>query len=180
MKRLIILLLLMFSLPSVAQRKPSAEQPATRDDILRMLDATGIRQQYERMQAAMLQQTKTLFPVPENEHLTSGQRSKLQEINSRMMAEIMRAYTVSDAIDDIAPLYQKHFTKSDVSAIIAFYVSPAGQKFIQTNPEIMTEYMAAAIPKLRERTQPIVEKYQKELEEVMKTSKPSPDSGPNK
>ncbi len=171
MKRMIVLAFaLALSLSAVAQQAASGDQPATREDVVRMLDATGMRQQSQRMQTMMLQQMKTMFPSFDDPHLTAEQRAKLQEINDRMLADVMKAYSVSDALDDLVPLYQKYFTKDDVGAITTFYLSPTGQKFLEKMPEIMSDYMSTLMPKVQERMKPIMEKYQKEMEEVTSTA----------
>jgi len=179
MKQMIVLAFaLAISLGAVAQQAASGDQPATRDDVLRMMEATGIRSQYERMQTAMLEQMKELFPTTKDEHLTAAQRAKIKDITGRMIAETMNAYPVSDAINDIVPIYQKYFTKTDVGAITAFYLSPAGHKFIHQMPEITSEYMAIVVPKMRERTRPIMDKYQKEFEDAFKTTPGTGQSTP--
>jgi hypothetical protein len=179
MKDMIVLVFaLAMSLSTVAQQAASGDQPATRDDVLRMMEATGIRSQYERMQTAMLEQMKELFPATEDEHLTAAQRARIVDITGRMIAETMNAYPVSDAINDIVPIYQKYFTKTDVGAITAFYLSPAGHKFVHQMPEITSEYMAIVVPKMQERTRPIMDKYQKEFEDTLKTTPGTGQSTP--
>ena len=179
MKHMIVLALaLAMSLSAVAQQAASADQPATREDVVRMMEATGIHSQYEQMQTAMLEQVKELFPTTEDEHLTAAQRAKIKDITARMIAEIMNAYPVSDAINDIVPIYQKHFTRADVSAITAFYLSPAGHKFVHQMPEITSEYMAIVVPEMQQRTRPIVDKYQKEFDDALKTTPGTGQSTP--
>jgi hypothetical protein len=46
-------------------------------------------------------------------------------------------------IDAIVPIYQKHFSKSDLDGILAFYASPPGQKILKETPAIMSESMQA-------------------------------------
>jgi hypothetical protein len=46
-------------------------------------------------------------------------------------------------VDAIVPIYQKHLTKADLTAITAFYSSPAGQKILAEMPAIMSESMQA-------------------------------------
>jgi hypothetical protein len=166
----VLLVTLALSLSALAQQAAPGDRPATRDDVLRMLDATGMRQQSERMQTMMLHQMKTMSPSFDNQHLTAEQRAKMQEINDRMMADVMKAYSVSDALDDMVPLYQKYFTRDDVAAITTFYLSPTGQKFLEKMPGIMSDYMSTLMPKLQARMKPIMEKYQKEMEAVTSTA----------
>jgi hypothetical protein len=175
----VLLVTLALSLSAVAQQ---ADQPATREDVLRMLDATGMRQQSQRMQTMLLHQMKTMSPSFDDQHLTAEQRARVQEINNRMLADVRKAYSVSDALDDMVPLYQKYFTKDDVGAITTFYLSPTGQKFLEKMPEIMSDYMFTLMPKLQARMKPIMEKYEKEMEAVTSTAPQShgPPAEPKK
>lgn len=50
---------------------------------------------------------------------------------------------VDEMVDAIVPIYQKHLTKSDLTAVTAFYSSPAGQKILKEMPAIMSEAMQA-------------------------------------
>jgi len=43
----------------------------------------------------------------------------------------------------MVPIYQKHLTKSDLDAILAFYSSPIGQKLQREQPAMMQEGMQA-------------------------------------
>ncbi len=40
------------------------------------------------------------------------------------------------------PAYSKHFTVSEIKAVIAFYESQVGQKFVSVTPTLMQESMA--------------------------------------
>lgn len=177
-KRAIPIVLLALSVIACVQQLRAGDLPASREDILRMLDATGMRQQSQRMRTMMLQQAKPMLSGGDGEHLTAKQRAKLQDINERMLADVMNAYPVSDALDDMVPIYQKHFTKSDVDAITAFYLSPSGQKFVEKMPEIMGEFMSALMPKVQARIKPIMDKYQKEMEGVTRTAEKPDEAAP--
>jgi len=50
-----------------------------------------------------------------------------------------------------APVYAKHFTKGDVDALVAFYSSPTGEKFVTEMPAISAEAMQSQFP--------IIQKY---------------------
>ena len=169
MKRAVIALLALL-LMAFARPVRAEDQPASREDVVRMLNAIGMQQQAERMQTVMLQQVKATLPVADEEHLTPAQRARMRDITARMLGEIMTAYPPSDAINDLVPIYQKHFTKNDVDAITAFYRSPSGRKLVEKTPEIMGEFMAVLMPQMQAKIKPIIDKYQKEMEDA--TRKP--------
>ncbi len=44
-------------------------------------------------------------------------------------------------IDNIVPVYAKHFTPAELTELIAFYKSPVGVKNLALTPQLMTEVM---------------------------------------
>jgi len=177
MKRAVMALMALV-LMACTQPVGAEDQPASREDVVRMLNAIGMQQQAERMQTVMMQQVKATLPVADEEHLTPAQRAKMQDITARMLADTMTAYPPSDAINDLVPIYQKYFTKSDIDAIAAFYKSPSGRKFVEKTPEIMGEFMATLMPKMQAKIKPIIDKYQKEMEDVTRKAGNSEEAAP--
>jgi len=58
----------------------------------------------------------------------------------------------------MVPLYAKHFTETDLDALLAFYRSPIGRKTVEAMPALMQESMElaideskASVPKIQER-----------------------------
>jgi hypothetical protein len=48
--------------------------------------------------------------------------------------KIMKEVSISDIIDDMVPVYQKHLSKTDVDEMIKFYSTPTGQKILREMP----------------------------------------------
>ena len=44
-------------------------------------------------------------------------------------------------LDEIIPIYARHFTHQDVLDMIAFYETPLGRKTLEVTPKIMQESM---------------------------------------
>ncbi len=49
----------------------------------------------------------------------------------------------SDMLAIVVPIYQKHFSASDLAALLAFYRSDVGKKMIQLQPTLLNEAMQA-------------------------------------
>ena len=49
------------------------------------------------------------------------------------------AFNIDDVIQELVPLYDKHFTSEDLDGFIQFYSSSTGRKLVQTIPLIMQE-----------------------------------------
>ena len=63
-----------------------------------------------------------------------------------------------ELIAKMVPLYAKHFTETDLDALLAFYRSPIGRKTVEAMPALMQESMElaideskASVPKIQER-----------------------------
>lgn len=63
-----------------------------------------------------------------------------------IMNEAMHATfeeNATDLIELIVPIYDRHFTVSELNDMITFYQTPTGQKVISTMPAILPESIAA-------------------------------------
>jgi hypothetical protein len=82
----------------------------------------------------------------------------------------------------MVPAYQKHFTKGDMDALIAFYSAPTGQKILQEMPAIVGEAMEAMMPIIRKNIDGMTERAQQQLAQMMKDSpnKPGDSAAPVK
>jgi hypothetical protein len=61
---------------------------------------------------------------------------------------IIRDFPIDAMMNDMVPVYQRHFTKPDIDALIAFYSSPAGQKFLHEMPTVTAETMQVIYPRI--------------------------------
>jgi hypothetical protein len=79
-----------------------------------------------------------------------------------------------DMMQAMVPVYQKHFTKGDINAVIAFYSSPTGQKMLREMPAIMGESMQTIMPLMRKYTETMTARIQQEVAESLKKAGPNP------
>lgn len=166
--------------PVPAEKKPvsaDASQPASREDVARLLEAMQVRKQMESMQQTMLGQFKPMVDRMAGEQLrnmTPQQRQHFNQIVQEMFADQRKAYPPSEMIADIIPIYQKYLTKGDVQHIAAFYASPSGRKLLDNQPEIMRDFMAEVMPKMQERMQASMRKMQDRIQELIRESRAQP------
>jgi hypothetical protein len=66
----------------------------------------------------------------------------------RESEDLIKNFPMDEMLNDMIPIYQRHFTKSDIDALIAFYSSPAGQKFLHETPAVTAETMRAVYPRI--------------------------------
>jgi hypothetical protein len=95
----------------------------------------------------------------------------------RESAEIAKTYPVDTIIEDMIPVYQKHLTKADVDAMIAFYSSPSGKKILHEMPAIMAESMEAVYPRLQKNMDDILRRLDEKAEAEEK-KEPAPKKQP--
>ncbi len=90
---------------------------------------------------------------------------------------------VDELIDAMIPAYQKHLTKGDVEALIAFYSSPTGQKYLKELPAIQADSMQATSGVIQKMMAKMEDRLQSEIAQAHKAndgnSKPQPQTTPN-
>ncbi len=171
---LISVLVLTCSLP--AQQK-TADVPATREDVQRYLDAMHSRQMIRQMLDGMSE------PMHKMAHDQCEQNKQTAPPDcearlTKLMDGMFKDVPIDEMLDAMIPAYQKHFTKADFDALIAFYTSPAGQKILRELPQVSTEAMTAMMPIMQKHLEKIGERVQAEVAATVKT--PQGDPTPSK
>jgi hypothetical protein len=64
-----------------------------------------------------------------------------EDLDQSMTDAALKSCNVDDVFDDMIPIYQRHLTQADVSAVLAFYESPTAKKLLKEQPAIMAESM---------------------------------------
>ena len=108
--------------PTVQAEPPALSRPdpyagmLKKDLILKFIDVFGTK---KSMYANFAQMMNTLPPA---------------------QAEVFqKTFKVEEIIQELVPLYDKHFTEADLKALIDFYTTPIGQKLVTTIPQLMNE-----------------------------------------
>lgn len=162
--------------PSTAEAKSSPQAGAqserpTREQIVKLLDLLQIRDNLQltldtekgQLKNGAVETFREKVPVPSPDQLR-----KINQIVEEAFGEI----SMDDLISDVIPVYQRHLTRADVTALINFYSSPAGQRIRREQPAIMRESMQASgaaqqqkmellLAKIEARMQMLVDEEQK-------------------
>ena len=96
-----------------------------RQEIETMLKLTGMQQLTDQMMAQMIQ----------------GMSANMPTVPPEFWQRFSKNLKTAELIEKIIPLYDKYYSLEDLKAVNAFYSSPAGQRMIQTLPQIMQESM---------------------------------------
>jgi uncharacterized protein len=168
MKRSLMLmgLCLVLAMGSVAQQAAS-DTPASKEDVQRYLDIMHSREMTTKVMEAML---KPMHQMMHEQFLKD--KSKLPaDFEARMdkrLDDFLTTFPFDEVMQAMVPVYQKHFTKGDVDALVAFYSSPTGQKLLNEMPGIMAESMQTMMPILRQRLDALQQSVQQEVAQMLK------------
>jgi hypothetical protein len=160
-----LVLSLLFASVSFGQQS-AADAPASKEDIERYMDAVHTRDLMQNMMAAMTKQMhKTVHDMLEKQHnLPSDFEARMD----KMMDDMLKDFPVDEYLKAVTPVYQKHFTKGDVDALVTFYSSPTGQKILKELPAVSAESMQAASGIMQKLMAKAMERVQEEVAQAQK------------
>ncbi|HKN76062.1 MAG TPA: DUF2059 domain-containing protein [Candidatus Acidoferrum sp.] len=175
MKRsaLALLICLVFSCASYAQQN-AADAPASKEDIQRYLDAMHSREMTMNMLQAMKPGMHKMAreQMKDQPNLPPDFEARMDKMADNMIDSI----PVDDLLQVMTPVYQKHFTKGDVDALVAFYSGPTGQKVLREMPAIMGEAMEASSGVMKKMMANMQQQIQDQIAQAQKQSGNSKDS----
>ena len=160
---------------------PPDQQP-TKEQLAKLFDVMRLRQQLQSvmrtMPAMVLEQVKTQMEeltskLPGASQHTPELQAAFDKVMNKYMDKALNIYPVNEMLDDVASIYQRHLSRSDVDAFIAFYNSPAGQHLLDAQPAIMQEYMPMVMQRTQERTKILTGEMAKDLEEAIGSLAPA-------
>jgi uncharacterized protein len=162
------------------------DQQATPDQIRKFFEVARVRQQMQMVMGMMPKMVVQSYEselkelgakLPAGQQLTSQERASLDKIMQEYMHKAMTVYTVDQMIDDAIPIYQRHISRADADALIAFYSSPAGQHILDAQPVIMREYMPVEMNHVLKASQSLTSQMTEDMVNAVKAS-PAPPTSP--
>ena len=183
MKHLCVSLGVILSVASVAfaqqSASPTTDAPAAKEDIQHLFEVMQIHQQMRQVMDAMLNQQSTMMHETLKRRYPQTSAEKIARAD-RMIEEATKDLPLDAMLDDMIPIYQKHFSKADIDAMRAFYASPTGQKkMLQEMPALTTESMQASYARMQKQMDAMMqraEQIMKEDQEKPTSKAPSPPS----
>jgi hypothetical protein len=105
----------------------NAADESKKGDIIKILDITNSYRIASMVMDQVLMVLKPMAPdVPEK---------VWKEFSNKINKDVL--------YDMVIPIYDKYLTHDDIKALIKFYKTPVGQKFIKVTPDITQESMMA-------------------------------------
>lgn len=163
----------------LATATPPDQQP-TPDQLAKLFVLMRVKEQMasvsRMMPSLMHQQFDAQLKRMQKDHPEIASQTESQQQAStvnKYMERVIGLYTSDEMMADMASIYQKHLTRSDVDGIIEFYSSPAGQHMLDMLPVIIQEYMPLAMQRTQEKIKLITDEMTKEMEAIAKPSTPA-------
>jgi uncharacterized protein len=174
MKRFLVaaLLFLAFS-GNVLAQQTAADDPATKQDVERYLQALHSHDMMKQMMEAMF---KPMHQMVHDQFMKDKDKlpADFEARTNKMIDDMLRDMPLDEMMQATVSVYQKHFTKGDIDTFIAFYSTPTGQKMLREMPAITAEAMQAMMPVMRKQVDAMTERVQKEVAESLKESQKKP------
>src|SRR5712692_7063972 len=165
-------LMVLLPVSVVLAQPPTTDPPATKDDILRLFRVMDTQTQVRQVMEQVMQQMRTL-----NREQLKKRRPDIAEDDLAHMdkesEEIAKSFPVDQIMEDMIPVYQKHLTKGDVDAMIAFYSSHTGKKLLREMPAISAEGMQAVYPRIQKNLDAILQRLDEQANQP-KAAPPTP------
>ncbi len=128
-----------FAVLGMAQTKDSASTPS-KDEVLKFMDVLHIKSQLNQYFEGVAKQAKLGAEEGFKEKVPNATPEQLAQVD-KFADEMFKNMPVDEMIGAMIPIYQKHLTKEDLDAILAFYASPIGQKLQHEQPAMTQESM---------------------------------------
>ncbi len=169
MKRGLAMIVFFFLISVLAYGQSAVDNsaPASREQILKMMDAMQSRKTVQVMMNSMQQQIGSMM----KEQMEKSTPEASPEMRAEMTAAMQDMFKdmepiMSDVVEETIPVYQKHLSQQEAEAITAFYLSPEGKSFLNILPVIMNDSMSIAMKTMQTRMEPISEKLTKRMQEI--------------
>jgi uncharacterized protein len=156
-----------FSWTGLAQS--AADAPASKEDVERYFEATHSHDMMLKMMDAMskpMHQTMHDQCAKDKDNLPADCEARM----NKTMDDMMKQLPFDEMMQAMVPAYEKHFTKGDMDALVAFYSAPTGQKVLQELPAVMAEAMQSMMPIMRKSVDKMTERAEQEVAQMRKDS----------
>jgi uncharacterized protein len=126
----------------------TAPDAASKEEVQKLFDVMASREQMGQMMQQVFAQMRSLNREQVRKRRPDVTEEELARID-RESEDVIKNFPLDAMLSDMIPIYQRHFTKSDIDALISFYSSPAGQKFLHEMPAVTAETMRAVYPRIQ-------------------------------
>ena len=131
MSLLAAVLLALFVPGAVAQAPDAARLAAAKE----MMNVAGVARQFDEVMPLLTRQLSEGFVA-----VAPERADEIREVFKQLSVKFIDRK--GELMDQVAAVYAEQLTHDELTAIAAFYRSPAGTKFIAIQPQVMRQAMA--------------------------------------
>jgi len=125
-----------------------APDAASKEDVRKLFDVMASREQMMQMMKQVFAQMRSM-----NREQLKKKNPDIAEADlarmDRESEDLIKNFPIDEMLNDMIPIYQRHFTKSEIDGLTAFYSSPVGQKFLREMPAVTSESMQLEFPRIQ-------------------------------
>lgn len=176
MKKFLYAAVLCLSLSALCgAQQNAADAPASKEDVEKYLQVMHSKDMMTKIMDAM---AKPIHDMIHQQYLKDKDKlpADFETRMNKMIDDQFNSIPWDELLESMVPVYQKHLTKGDVDAMVAFYSTPTGQKLIRELPAITAEAMQNMMPLLQKNMATMNQRVQDEMAAMLKDSAP-PKSG---
>jgi len=108
------------------------------EELLKLTNAEGIMQQvYSQIRTMTAKQVAATDSSPEAQAAAA-------QVSDKLIAQIQERLSWAKMKPEYVRLYDEVYTDEEITGILTFYKSPAGQAFLTKMPQLMTKMMEVA------------------------------------
>ncbi|HXM22605.1 MAG TPA: DUF2059 domain-containing protein [Terriglobales bacterium] len=158
-----------------AQQSPPAtdDTPAAKEDIQKLFEVMQIHQQMRQVMDSMMKQQSTMIHETLKKRYPQTSVEKIAQAD-RLIADTMKDMPMDAMLDDMIPIYQRHFSKTDIDAMSTFYASPTGQKMMREMPALTSESMQASYARMQKQMDAMMQRAEQIVKEDQEKQKSKP------
>lgn len=153
-----------------AARPPVAQEKPTQEQVLMLLKLLQVRDNMQISVDAMKEQVKGTAEQSFREKFPNPTAEQLKAVQG-VVDGVFQELVLDDLIRDVVPVYQRHLTRGDVQAIIAFYSSPAGRKILREQPAMIRESMQATAAGQQKKMELLLVKLDLRMQQLIQSEK---------
>jgi uncharacterized protein len=162
---------------SCLAQQTGPNEPASKEEIESYLEAVHSHEMMIKIMSAM---SKPMHEMIHEQYLKDKDKLPLdfEQHMNQQMDDMMKDMPVDEINQAMVPTYQKHFNKSDIDAMLAFYSSPTGQKILNEMPAIMAETTQNLVPIMSKYMDTVKQRMQQEVTRLKQQTPVKPSANP--
>jgi hypothetical protein len=168
----------------VGQQEPNNSSVAstlapTTAQVLKFMEIMQVRQ---LLQSTVKTQEDDITTVTHNmfhkalPDATPAEKAEFEKIVASELKAMLDDYPIDDVLRDMVPIYQSHFSESDLDQIVGFYSSPIGQKVLREMPALLAESSRVSLTRLQPKIDKAMENVSVRIEKMVEVSSGQGDS----